>query len=44
MHTFSILFFRNVPLVGKFEALKPANQGHNNTMETSTIAVATFQI
>ena len=36
--------FRDVSLVGMFEVLKPANQGHNSAVETSDFVGATFLI
>jgi hypothetical protein len=43
MPTFKILVFRDVSLVGKSEVFTPANKPNNNAVETTNVAVATFQ-
>ena len=43
MPAFKILVFLDVWLVGKSEVFTPANKTNNNAVETSNVAVATFQ-
>jgi hypothetical protein len=44
MPTFRILDFPDVPLVGRFEIIKPANQRNSNAVEASNFAIATSLI
>jgi hypothetical protein len=44
MSALTIPVFRNVSLVNRIEVFNPANQQHNNAIETSNFATSTLLI